>query len=52
MDVRCRTELLGRLRVKQGERGITRFRTQQTGALLGYFSYHLERTHPGEVLMD
>jgi len=52
MDVRCRIELLGRLRVKQGEREITRFRTQKTGALLGYLAYHLERTHPREVLMD
>ncbi len=52
MDVRCRIELLGRLRVQQGDREITRFRTQKTGALLGYLAYHLERTHPREVLMD
>ncbi len=52
MDVRCRIELLGRLRVQQGDREITRFRTQKTGALLGYLAYHLERTHPRELLMD
>jgi DNA-binding SARP family transcriptional activator len=52
MDPRCRVELLGRLRVTQGERKITRFRTQKTGALLGYLAYHLERTHPREVLVE
>ena len=52
MDARCRIELLGRLRVTQGEREITRLRTQKTGALLGYIAYHLERTHPREVLME
>jgi len=52
MDARCRIELLGRLRVTQGDRQITRFRTQKTGALLGYLAYHLERTHPREVPMD
>ncbi len=52
MDVRCRIELLGRLRVVQGDREITRFRTQKTGALLGYLAYHLERTHRRELLMD
>ena len=36
MDVRCRIELLGRLRVEQGDREITRFSTQKTGALLAY----------------
>ena len=51
MDVRCRIELLGRLRVKQGEREITRFRTQKTGAVLGYLAYHREPNHLGEVLV-
>jgi hypothetical protein len=46
MDVRCRMELLGRLRVTQGEREVTRFRTQKTGALLGYLAYHLHETDP------
>ena len=52
MDVRCRIELLGRLRVTRGDREITRFSTQKTGALLGYLAYHLKHTHPREVLMD
>jgi len=34
MDARCRIELLGGLRVHQGEREITRFRTQKAAALL------------------
>ena len=46
MDVRRRIELLGRLRVTQGEREITRFRTQKTRALPGYLAYHLHETDP------
>ena len=52
MDVRCRIELLGRLRVQQDDREITRFSTQKTGAFLGSLAYHLERTYLREVLMD
>ena len=52
MDVRCRIELLGRLRVQQGDREITRFRTQKTGALLGYLAYYTDRAHSREVLTD
>ena len=52
MDARCRIELLGRLRVVQGGREITRVCTQKTGALLGYLACHLERTQPREVLTD
>jgi len=52
MDPRCRVELLGRLRVTQGDREITRFCTQKTGALLGYLTYYLQRTHPHEVPTD
>ena len=49
MDVRCRIELLGRLRVVQGERQVTRFRTQKTGASA---DYHLARARRREVLTD
>ena len=35
MEARWRIEILGQLRVTQGDRAITRFRTQKTGALLG-----------------
>ena len=52
MDVRCRIELLGRLRVTQGNREITRFRTQKTGALLGYLAYYIQSAHPREVLAE
>ncbi len=52
MDARCRIELLGRLRVQQGDRQITRFRTQKTGTLLAYMAYHIERAHPREVLIE
>jgi len=48
MDPRCRIELLGGLRVAQGERVITRFSTQKTGALLGYLAYYGDRAHPRE----
>jgi len=52
MDARCRVELLGGLRVQQGERTISRFRTQKTAALLAYLAYHLGRDHPREVLAE
>lgn len=52
MDARCRIELFGGLRVRQGERVITRFRTQKTASLLAYLAYFLTRTHPREVLIE
>ncbi len=52
MDARCRIEMLGGLRAVQGDRVITRFRSQKTGSLLGYLAYYLERPHPREVLID
>jgi predicted ATPase/DNA-binding SARP family transcriptional activator len=52
MDARCRIELLGGVRVLQGERVITRFRTQKAGTLLAYLAYHLPRAHPREVLIE
>jgi predicted ATPase/DNA-binding SARP family transcriptional activator len=39
----CRIELLGALRVHCAEREITRFRTQRTGALLGYLALSYPR---------
>jgi hypothetical protein len=44
--------MLGRLRVRQGERETMRFRTQKTGPLVGSLACHLERNHPRGVLMD
>src|SRR5205823_12437861 len=51
-DDRCRIELFGGLRVRQGERLISRFRSRRTAALLGYLAYYSQRTHPREVLID
>ena len=44
--------MLGGLRVCQGERVITRFRTQKAAALLDYLAYYLDREHPRDVLVD
>lgn len=51
MGTRCRIQLLGGLRVYQGQREITQFRTQKTAALLAYLAYHLPRGHPRDVLI-
>jgi predicted ATPase/DNA-binding SARP family transcriptional activator len=52
MHTRPRIELLGGLRINGGDRIITRFRTQKTGALLAYLAYYRERSHPRELLID
>jgi predicted ATPase/DNA-binding SARP family transcriptional activator len=52
MNETCRVELLGGLCVRLGERLITRFRSQKTGALLAYLAFYRERMHPREVLID
>jgi DNA-binding SARP family transcriptional activator len=52
MESGWRIELFGGLRATRGDRVITRFRTQKTGALLAYLAYHLRRTHPREVLIE
>ena len=52
MTAQCRVEMLGGLRVQLGDRTITRFRTQKTGALLAYLAYHLSRAHSREVLVE
>ena len=52
MDARCPIELLGGLRVLQGDRTVTRFRTEKTGALLGYLACFLDRRHPRETLIE
>src|ERR1051326_2014425 len=45
-------ELLGRLRVTQGDRVITRFRSQHAAGLLAYLAYYMHRPHPREVLIE
>lgn len=52
MITRSRIVLLGGLRIEQGDRVITRFRTQKTGGLLAYLAYYRERSHPREQLVD
>jgi DNA-binding SARP family transcriptional activator len=52
MDLRCRIELLGGLRVTQADRVITRFRSHQTGALLAYLAYYPQRANPREFLIE
>lgn len=52
MDAPLRIEMLGGLRVQQGGRELTRFRTHKTGALLAYLAFHLGRLQPREVLQE
>ncbi len=44
--------MLGGLRVRQGDREITRFSTQKTAVLLAYLAHHLREAHPREVLAE
>src|SRR5213592_4133891 len=52
MDTLWLIEMLGWLRAVQGDRVVSRFRTQKTGALLAYLAYHLHRSHPREALIE
>ncbi len=52
MDARCRIELLGGLRVLQGDRTISRFSTQKIASLLATLAHQLDRTHPREALIE
>src|SRR5262249_23396228 len=52
MDVRWRIEMLGGFRAVEGDRVLTRFRTQKTGALLAYLAFHLHRSHPRDELIE
>lgn len=44
--------MLGKLMVVQGDREITRFRTQKTAALLSYLAFYSNQAHSREVLID
>ncbi|MES2459437.1 MAG: tetratricopeptide repeat protein [Armatimonadota bacterium] len=48
----CNIELFGGIRVEQGKRVITRFRTQKTASLIAYLAYFSDRMHSREVLID
>lgn len=50
--VPLRIELLGGLRVHQGPRVITRFRSEKTAALLAFLAFHRHRAHGREVLIE
>jgi predicted ATPase/DNA-binding SARP family transcriptional activator len=52
VDVRCRIELFGELRVTQGDQVHTRFRTHKSAALLAYLALYLHQTHSRERLLE
>jgi len=52
MTAQCIVEMLGKLRAVQGNRVITRFRTEKTAGLLAYLAYHIGLPHPREVLAE
>jgi DNA-binding SARP family transcriptional activator len=52
MDAHYRIELLGGLRVRCGDRQITRFPTRKAAALLAYLAYYQPRRHSREVLIE
>src|SRR2546425_1275990 len=52
LEGRWRIELLGHLRATRGDRGIKRFRSQQTGALLAYLAFYPHRAHQREELIE
>lgn len=52
MNTLCRIELLGGLRLLQGARVETRFRSQKTAQLLAYLAYYRKRPHSREVLIE
>jgi len=47
-----RVEMLGGLAVVQGDRRITRFQTQKTGALLAYLVLNSQKSHSREALAE
>ena len=47
-----RIEMLGGLTVVQGDRKITRFQTQKTGALLAYLALHPSKSHSREAIAE
>src|SRR6185503_10858117 len=52
MNEPWRITLLGGLRAEQGQRVITRFKTQKVAALFAYLAFHLRQAHPREVLIE
>jgi len=52
MDARCRIEMFGELRVIQGDRVTTRFRTHKAASMLAYLALHLQQSHSRDRLID
>jgi predicted ATPase/DNA-binding SARP family transcriptional activator len=52
MGSRCRISMFGSLQAQQGEREISRFRSERTGALLAYLAYHVGKPHRREALAE
>jgi predicted ATPase/DNA-binding SARP family transcriptional activator len=52
MDPACRIEMLGWLRVLQGDRVVSRFHTRMTGGLLAYLAYYQQRSHSRGALVE
>src|SRR5919108_2952666 len=52
MNEPWRVTLLGGLRAQQGERVITRFKTQKVAALFAYLAFHLRQAHSREILIE
>src|ERR1041385_389511 len=48
----CRIEMFSGLRVKSGDRTITRFRTQKIGSLLAFLAYFPGTPHTREFLIE
>jgi predicted ATPase/DNA-binding SARP family transcriptional activator/Flp pilus assembly protein TadD len=44
--------MFGGLKVTQGNRVVTRFRTRKTASLWAYLAYYAHQTHPREVLIE
>src|SRR5437667_6165050 len=47
-----RINLLGGLRAQQGERVVTRFKTQKVASLFAFLAFHLRQAHSREILIE
>src|SRR5437764_9234619 len=52
MSETWRVNLFGGLRAQQGDRVITRFKTQKVASLFAYLAYHLRQAHSREILIE
>src|SRR5438105_9079176 len=47
-----RINLFGSLRAQQGQRVVSRFKTQKVASLFAYLAFHLRQMHSREVLIE